>query len=267
MPSGDPGVLTESLNHSTEVGNAGYYSVNTGSTPVKTELTTTAHTGIARFTFPSTTQADVLLKLLDSQNGTTATSAQIVGGNEVTGTATSGGFCGETGSYTLHFDMVFSQNFTSSQIVTESGQPGPNSVFLNFNTTSNQVVQAKVGLSYVSAANASANLAAEQSGFDFSTVQTAAHNAWNAQLGKIQIAGGTSTQQQLFYTSLYHALLHPNTVTDVNGQYMGFDNAVHTAASGHAQYDQFSGWTSIRARRSSPRSWTPRSPRTRRNRW
>ncbi|MEY9907516.1 putative alpha-1,2-mannosidase [Catenulispora sp. MAP12-49] len=242
LPSGDPGVLTESLNHSTETGNAGYYTVSTGSTPVKTELTTTAHTGMARFTFPATTQADLLLKLLDSENGSSNTAAQIVGSNEVTGQVTSGGFCGETGSYTLHFDMVFDQSFTSSQVISESGQGSPNSVFLNFNTSSNQVVQAKVGLSYVSAANASANLAAEQSGFNFSTVQTAAHNAWNAQLGKIQIAGGTAAQQQLFYTSLYHALLHPNTVTDVNGQYMGFDNAVHTAASGHAQYDQFSGW-------------------------
>ena len=243
LPSGDPGSYDQPINHSTEVGNAGYYTVNTGSTPIKTELTATAHTGMARFTFPATNQADVLLKLLDSQNGTSASSAQLVGNDEVVGTATSGGFCGEAGSYTLHFDMVFDQPFTSaSQIVTESGQPGPNSVFLQFDASSNHVVQAKVGLSYVSAANATANLAAENSGFDFDAVHTAAHNAWNAQLGKVQIAGGTASQQQLFYTSLYHALLHPNTVTDVNGQYMGFDNAVHTAPAGHPQYDQFSGW-------------------------
>jgi predicted alpha-1,2-mannosidase len=242
LPSGDPGLATESIDHGSEVGNAGYYTVKTGSTPVKTELTTTAHTGIARFTYPATTQADVLLKLLDSQNGSSGTNAQIVGTNEVTGSVTSGNFCGGGGYYTMHFDMVFDQSFTASQIITESGQAGPNSVFLTFNTSSNQTVQAKVGISFVSAANASANLAAEQSGFNFGSVQTAAHNAWNSQLGKIQIAGGTASQQQLFYTSLYHALLHPNTVTDVNGQYMGFDNAVHTAPSGHPQYDQFSGW-------------------------
>ena len=61
-------------------------------------------------------------------------------------------------------------------------------------------------------------------------------------LNKIQIAGGTATQQQLFYTSLYHVLQHPNMVSDTNGQYIGFDNAVHTIAAGHAQYDNFSGW-------------------------
>ena len=194
LPSGDPGVHTESLSHTGEVGNAGYYTVTTGSSPVKTELTATAHTGMARFTYPSTNQADVLIKLLDSQNGTSASSAQIVGNNEVTGTATSGNFCGEAGSYTVHFDMIFDQPFTASQIITETGQPGPNSVFLTFNAGSNHVVQAKVGLSFVSAANASANLAAENSGFDFNAVQTAAHNSWNTLLNKIQIAGGTSAQ-------------------------------------------------------------------------
>jgi predicted alpha-1,2-mannosidase len=242
LPSGDPGVHMESISHTGEVGNAGYYTVNTGSPSIKTELTATQRTGMAKFTFPASTQADVLMKLLDSQNGTSASSAQIVGTNEVTGTAASGNFCGEAGTYTVHFDIVFDQPFTASQIITETGQPGPNSVFLTFNTTANQVVQAKVGLSFVSTANAKANLTAENSAFDFAGTKNNVHNAWNTLLNKMQISGGTAAQQQLFYTSLYHVLLHPNVVSDTNGQYMGFDNAVHTAASGHAQYDQFSGW-------------------------
>ncbi|HEV2635670.1 MAG TPA: GH92 family glycosyl hydrolase [Actinocrinis sp.] len=241
LPSGDPGTHMENISHTGEVANAGYYSVTTGSPAIKTELTATQRSGMARFTFPATTQADLLLKLLDSQNGDSASTAQIVSNTEVSGTATSGNFCG-SGTYTLHFDIVFDQPFTASQIVNESGQPGPNSVFLTFNTTSNQVVQAKVGISFVSTANAKANWQAENSGFTFSTTQAAAHSSWNTLLDKIQVAGGTAAQQQLFYTSLYHSLLQPNVVSDSNGQYMGFDNAVHTVASGHAQYDQFSGW-------------------------
>ena len=243
LPGGDPGVHDEPISHASELGNAGYYTVTTGSSAVKTELTATQHTGMARFTFPATNQADLLLKLLDSQNGTSATSATIVSNTEIRGTASSGNFCGGGGTYTVHFDMVFDRAFTAGQIVNETGQPGPNSVFLTFDASSNHVVQAKVGLSYVSDANATANLAAENGGaFNFGATQTAAHNAWNSMLNQIQIAGGTTAQQQLFYTSLYHVLLHPNTVTDTNGQYMGFDNAVHTAPAGHAQYDQFSGW-------------------------
>ncbi|GAA2011499.1 GH92 family glycosyl hydrolase [Catenulispora yoronensis] len=242
LPSGDPGAHMESFTHTGEVATAGYYSVNSGSSAIKTELTATQRSGMARFTFPATTQADLLVKLLDSQNNTSASSAQIVSNTEISGTATSGGFCGEAGSYTVHFDMVFDQPFTASQIVNEGQSAGPNSVFLTFNTSSNHVVQAKVGVSFVSTANAKANWQAENSGFDFNATQTAAHNSWNTLLNKVQVGGGTAAQQQLFYTSLYHVLLHPNVVSDTNGQYMGFDNAVHTASSGHAQYDQFSGW-------------------------
>src|SRR5439155_6004378 len=60
---------------------------------------------------------------------------------------------------------------------------------------------------------------------------------------KIQIGGGTNSQQRLFYTSLYRALLHPNVVSDANGQYFGFDRQTHTVSPGQgAQYGTYSGW-------------------------
>jgi len=235
-----PGTHTEPFTHTGEVAQAGYYSVMSGaSSSIKTELTATMRSGMARWTFPSTSQADLLIKLRDSQNGTSASTVQVVGTNEVHGSATSGHFCGAPDTYTVHFDIVFDQPFAANPPV----QAGPNSVFLTFNTTANRVVQAKVGISFVSDANARANWQAENgSGFNFDAVRANAHNAWNTLLNKIQIAGGTASQQQLFYTSLYHVLQHPNVVSDSNGQYMGFDKALHTMAAGHAQYDQFSGW-------------------------
>lgn len=243
LPSGDPGVHMEPFTHTGEVATAGLYSLMTGSPAVKTELTATTRTGIARFTYPTTTQADILIKLLDSQNGTSASTAQIVSSTEVAGTATSGHFCGAADTYTVHFDMVFDRPFAASQIVDEGQTPGPNSIFLTFDASSNHVVQAKVGISFVSNANAKANWQAENgSGFNFDTVRSNATAAWNALLSKIQVGGGTAAQQELFYTSLYHVLQHPNVVSDANGQYLGFDKQVHTIATGHAQYDQFSGW-------------------------
>jgi hypothetical protein len=109
------------------------------------------------------------------------------------------------------------------------------------------VVQAKVGLSYVSTANAAANRAAENPGWDFGAVKAAAHDSWNAALSKIQVAGGSNGQQVTFYTALYHSLLHPNVESDVNGQYMGFDGNVHTVAPGHAEYANYSGWDIYRS--------------------
>ena len=103
-------------------------------------------------------------------------------------------------------------------------------------------------MSYVSVANAVANRNAENPNWDFNAIHTAAHNAWNTMLGKVAITGGTTAQQTVFYTSMYHALLHPNVESDTNGQYMGYDNQVHTVTSGHsAQYTNFSGWDIYRA--------------------
>ena len=230
----------DTFSHSDETANAGDYKVKT-SNGVTTELTTTTRTGMAQFTFPSTTQANLILKLNNSQQGDTATNFNAVSSTEVQGSVTSGKFCGPSPAYTVYFDLQFNHPTTST---TNSG--GRASV--TFDTTGNQTVLGKVGISYVSIANAKANLSSEDSGWDFGATQSAAHAAWNSLLGRVQIGGGTNAQQQEFYTSLYHSLLHPNIASDVNGQYTGMDNKVHTVDSGHsAWYTNFSGWDIYRS--------------------
>ena len=331
LPS-DPSNVSEPFSHSAESASADYYSVSTGAgaSSVKTELTETARSGIGRFTFPAGTQSNLLFKLSGSQNGDSATSAQVVGTNEVQGSVTSGRFCGADNTYTLNFDIVFDQPITAhgtwsgttitpgsapatakttpkttqstnTQAPTSAASPspsaaspspsptpspapggktstapkakagalpaptlhgkmpstqkmaakaattGPDGLYLTFDTSSNQVVQAKVGISFTSAPNAQANLAAEQTGFAFDAVHAAGVKAWNDELGKIQIGGGTAARQQIFYTALYHSLLHPNTFSDENGQYIGFDNQVHTVQAGHVQVANYSGWDIYRS--------------------
>ncbi len=243
LPAGDPGSFMESFTHAGEVATAGYYSVKVGSPAITTELTSTLRSAMGRFTYPATTDANVLLKLLDSQNGTAASDAKIVGKDEVQGMARSGGFCGAPDMYNLFFDIAFDHPFTASKIIREAGQPGPNSVFLTFDTTAGQVLQAKVGISFVSAANAKLNRETDNPGWDFDAVRSAAHDTWNALLSRIQIGGGTTDQQALFYTMLYRVLLHPNVWSDANGEYSGFDQKTHTVkAPQKAQYANFSGW-------------------------
>jgi predicted alpha-1,2-mannosidase len=263
-------MATDSFSHSRESADAGDYQVSLDN-GVTTQLTATARTGMARFTFPATTQANLLLKLDGSQQGDSATSFKVVSPTEVTGSVTSGGFCRAATSYTLYFDMRFSRPVSSTGTYSPAtvspragerpGRPvyhgpwpggrqaaapalaGPHGARLTFDTTSNQTLLAKVGVSYVSVANAQANLAAENPGWDFAATQTAAHAAWNALLGRIGVSGGTAAQQQEFYTALYHAMLHPNVFSDANGQYRGVDRTVHTVDAGHsAFYTNFSGW-------------------------
>ncbi|MFY0575037.1 glycoside hydrolase domain-containing protein [Cystobacter fuscus] len=120
--------------------------------------------------------------------------------------------------------------------------------FATFDTTSNPVVQMKIGVSFVSIANAEANLAAENAGWDFDAVRTAARDQWNQVLKRVEITGGNDADLEQFYTALYHVFQNPNVASDVNGQYMGFDRAVHTA-EGWTVYQNYSGWDIIR-------SWT-----------
>jgi predicted alpha-1,2-mannosidase len=248
---------------------------------VTTELTATTRSGMARFTFPSTTQANLIFKLTGSQNGASNTQFNVVSNTEVSGQVTSGKFCGAGNTYTVYFDMVFDHAFASSATAAATGTlrtapsttasqnaaETPNKPVLHgdmpkaaapavaaanghvtFDTTSNKVVQAKVGVSYVSIANAAANRTAENSAWNFDSTRNAAQSAWNTQLGKMQIGGGTGDQQTIFYTALYHSLLHPNVISDTNGQYYGFDGRTHTVDSGHsAAYANYSGWDIYRS--------------------
>jgi predicted alpha-1,2-mannosidase len=287
---------TDSFSHSSESADAGNYQVTT-SNGVTTDLTATTRTGMAQFTFPSTTEANLIFKLDGSQNGDSATSFTVVSDTEVQGSVTSGNFCGAGNTYTVYFDMQFSQPFSTNGTFTPDGlhrvslrpgarhlsmkaaktgaraaiisprtteRPGhpvyhgprpagrtmvtpaltgPDGAYLTFNTTSDQTLLAKVGLSYVSIANAAGNLQAENPGWNFASTLSATQGSWNALLGKIQVSGGTAADQTDFYTALYHSLLHPNVFSDDNGQYMGTDGKVHTVDSGHsAFYTNFSGW-------------------------
>jgi len=237
---------TDAFSHAREAASAGYYGV-TLDNGVSVQLTTTTRTGMARFRFPATARASLILKLAGSQRTDTATSFTVLSPTEIQGSATSGNFCGAGKSYTVYFDMQFSQPFTASHRYGRAG-PGPGAAALSFGATGGQPLVARVGISYVSAANARLNLAAESPGWNFAAARQQARAAWNAVLRRVRVGGGSAAAQAVFYTALYHSLLDPSVFSDDNGQYRGVDGAVHTVDPGHgAFYTNFSGWDIYRA--------------------
>ena len=236
-----PGSDSASFSHANETAGPGYYGVTLGN-GVKTELTTTTRAGLGRFAFPATTQANLILKAADSQTPASATSVSVLSSTELAGSVTSDGFCEAANPFTLYFAISFDHAMTASGAY-GAASTGPAGEYVTFDTTANRTVLARVGISYTSVAEARANRDAEiPASTTFAAVQAAAQAAWNAQLGRIEIAGGTADQQTVFYTALYHASLHPNVFSDADGSYLGFDNAVHTEPTGHAQYANYSGW-------------------------
>ncbi|HEX4203226.1 MAG TPA: GH92 family glycosyl hydrolase, partial [Ktedonobacteraceae bacterium] len=243
MPFVGSGPSSSSLfSHNSEVAHPGYYKVHLDDPNVTVEVTATPHTGMTQLTYPPSTQAGLYINAGGSIKGSTNASVSIHTSNqEVSGQTTSTIGCGSA-HYTLYFAAHFDQPFSSA-----SGN-GTSAATLFFNTTTNQVVHTRFGVSYVSLANAEANLAAENDGSaSFSAVESAADAAWNARLNSIQVSGGTPNQLAVFYTALYHTFFHPNIYSDVNGQYLGFDGQVHTVASGHAQYENITSWDSWRS--------------------
>ena len=92
---------------------------------------------------------------------------------------------------------------------------------LRFHTAEREKILLKVALSPVSIEGARKNLAAELPGWDFDKVRADAKAAWNKELSKIEVSGGTDAQTTTFYTALYHTMIQPNIFNDVDGSYRG----------------------------------------------
>jgi predicted alpha-1,2-mannosidase len=261
--------------HADEQAIAGDYRVKL-SNGVAVELVAATHSGMASFVFPAGSPANLLIRASDSEVGSSAASVKIDKvGQTVSGSVTSGNFCGylaktdQRSYYTLYFVAHFDQPFKTvgawqndvvkaGALVAQGGtgydakgfpQVGKGSgAWLGFDPSKGPV-QVRIGISYVSQANAQANLDAEiASGTTLAQVRSKGRDAWNAALSKIDIEGGTQNQRSVFYTALYHSLLHPNVFSDVNGEYRGFDQQTHHVEAGQdAQYANFSGWDVYRS--------------------
>ncbi len=243
VTSSDPLQYAATYTHAAETAEAGYYGVRLGS-GVEAEMTATTRTGMQRYTFPPVPQANVLLDVSRSVEGVHAGSIEVVDEDTVRGWA--------RGRYPVFFEADFSRPFTSfgtwsgSALTPGSDRAEGNGVggWVSFDALESQEVTVSVGISFVDASGARANLDAERGEFD--ELRAAAREAWNRELAKVQVTGGTPLDQRTFYTALYHSLLHPNVFNDVDGRYLGFDNAIH-AAVGRTQYANFSSWDTYKA--------------------
>ena len=252
------------FSHQGESGEPGYYAVELHpkrGAPIGVALTATTRTGLGRFTFPRGAQASVLINAGGSAQPDDEAAVHLdPARREITGSASSGLFCGQRPRYRVYFAARFANPFTASGTWTEGRlEPGSEDAadtqppagnpkvtaragaYATFDTSHDRTVTVRVGISFVSVAGAEAALRTESAGHGFGAVRAAARKRWNQALDKVRVDGGTPRQTRTFYTALYHALLAPRTFDDVGGDYVGMDGAVHQAR-GRTQYADFSGW-------------------------
>ncbi|MFZ3302339.1 MAG: GH92 family glycosyl hydrolase, partial [Mycobacterium sp.] len=251
----EPWDASEEIAHDrTEKGVPGYYTVRFPKTGVTAELTATTRTGVGRFHYPRNRPARFHVRSGGSLGGNSADNIHIGDDNTtITGSATSGGFCGKDNVYTVYFAMKFSRPFTSfgtwdgfsvfpNERKAYSSYDGSSGGYVEFPAGSQ--VEVRTALSYVSVDGARANL--DEAAESFKDVRAAASKQWNDALSRIRIAGFDEGDIVTFYSALYHSLLNPNVFNDADGRYIGFDGDIHTVAQGHTQYANYSDWDTYR---------------------
>lgn len=235
-----------SFSHQKEISSPGYYQVILDDYNIKSELTATQRVGMHRYTFPKSNQAKILFDLLH-RDEVLESSIKIVSNTRIEGLRRSRSWANDQYVY---FVAEFSKPFTgykiavNDQIVPDIAQSenerNIKAVFF-FNTSENESIILKVGISAVSTEGASINLKTEVPHWDFEKVKTDAERVWNKELSKIQVEGGPEDKKVIFYSALYHTMINPNIFMDVDGKYRGRDLKIHQA-KGFDNYSIFSLW-------------------------
>lgn len=228
---------------------AGYYSVFLDKPKVKAELTATPRVGYHRYTFPQSEQSNLIIDL-QHRDRVTDSWIEVINDREIRGMRRSSNWAKDMVWY---FYMEFSKPFKTNGIWLndtlqndrEFAQGTNIKAFVTFDTQADEAVEVKVSLSAVDALGAYGNMQAELPDWEFEETRSSALRAWNKELSRIAVTGGTKEQQTTFYTAMYHAFLQPNTFMDVDGRYRGMDKEIHTA-QGFTNYTVFSLWDTYR---------------------
>lgn len=242
------------FSHKEEEASAGYYSVVLKEEGIKAELTATAHAGVHRYTFPAGKEAAVIIDLahlLDNEHIYEATLEQ-TSDHEIAGMRRTRGW---TDNQYVYFVAQFSKPFKTVDFVQERKPVAAQAKLtgthlqacLAFDNSDGEPLVAKVGLSVVSEKNARENLESEVADFDFDAVRSAARTAWEQALSTIAVEGGNADDRKIFYTALYHSMVVPNVVSDVNGEYRRHDMTTGRMPEGRKHYSTFSLWDTFRA--------------------
>jgi predicted alpha-1,2-mannosidase len=238
------------FSHKDEVVHPDYYSVveDAGtSRPLRTEMTATARCAYLRFTFPATAKAIVMVEASRPGIGgfvkVDPVRREIVGFNPA---RTDSGL----GPLKLaNFKGYFVVQFRRAFLV--SGVYGPNSAipaqatgaFAQFTTHDHEVIEVRVGTSYISVEQARANLEKEIPVWDFDKTRLALHEQWRQKLERVELQDATADQRHIVYTALYHALLYPREFSEHGRYYSAFDGKIHKGES----YTAYSIWDTFRA--------------------
>jgi predicted alpha-1,2-mannosidase len=238
------------FSHNSEVVHPDYYAVTERvgpARPLQTELTATVRCAYMRFTFPQSNKAIVMIEA--SRPGyagfakVDAARHEIVGYNPARTDSNLGPL--RLPHFRGYFVVQFREAFA------ESGTFGPAALrpsqstgaYAQFVTHDHEVIEVRVGTSFISVEQARENLAKEIPSWDFDKIRNQLHQEWLNKLNRVSLAGATEDQRHIVYTALYHALLYPRVFSEYGRYYSAFDDQIHSGES----YTAYSIWDTFRA--------------------
>ena len=237
------------FSHENEKAEPGYYSVKLDDDNIFAEMTATQRVGFHRYTFPKSDEANIILDL-KWRDEVLFSGIEIINNHTIEGFRLSKSWAQ---NQIVYFYAEFSKPFLETKIssdnkfVNTKNVKGENlKAALRFNVKNDEQILVKVGISAVNPEGAGKNLKTEIPDWDFEKVRNDAKAAWNKELSKIEVSGGTDAQMTNFYTALYHTMIAPNIFQDVDGNYLGLDKKIHNAPK-DTNYTIFSLWDTFRA--------------------
>jgi len=257
-----------------EEASPGYYAVTLSKYGIRAEATASPRTSVERYTFPGG-EGHLLLNLGEGLTNESGAMVRRVSATEIEGMKLLGTFCYNPQKvFPVYFVLRVSKTPSAAgywkkqrkmtgveaewtpdngkyKLYTEYGRELAGDDigywFTFDDLQAGEQIEVRMGISYVSAENARRNLEAEQAdGESFDALREAALGRWNADLGRIRIEGGTEAQRRVFYTALYHALIHPNLLSDVNGEYPLMERSGEVGVTEGERYTVFSLWDTYR---------------------
>jgi predicted alpha-1,2-mannosidase len=245
--------MVEPSERSQEMASPGYYTTVLTSSGVRVELTSTPRVGLHRYHFPDDTQANVLINVgaiirpatIELELG------RVIGGfvewisdSEVVGRADCQGGWGHRFPYSVYFYAQFSVPAVQRIVANEAGfVEGPVATTTQCQAIASfgqrQMIEVRVGISYVSVAKARDSVVREAKGKTFEAIHEEARETWARALGRIQVEGGIHEQRTLFYTLFARLLCMPGD--------LGIDDVFPSWHSGVRQFtDFYCLWDSVR---------------------
>ena len=238
------------FSHKNEKVKPGYYSVKLDDYGVEVELTASERVGFHKYKFPQGKNARIIIDLKDGINDkSTDTYIELADNYTIKGYRASSGWAKEQKVFFAIRSSLPIRDFAvyddEKPLGNKKGKGESIRGLISFAESPGEI-SLKVGISPVSADNALANIQAEIPQWDFEKVRKQAENLWEKELAKIQIETTDPAIKRIFYTSMFHLMVHPSLFNDHNGDYMGADWKVYKKAP-FTNYTIFSLWDTYRA--------------------